>query len=201
MPTTSPPTAGARRCTTVCSAGCSPPPDIAPSRCSTCWRGERVVLPGVGTGLDLPLLPAGVSAVGVDLSPDMLARARGRLPLPARDIEQVEGDAVALLRDRPAAFDAALLNLVLSVVPDGQACLHAAVSALRVGGRAVVFDKFAPAGRVRFARRGVNLIASRLGTDVTRTFESMLAGSGATVAHDEPALRELYRIILLEREE
>ena len=27
-------------------------------------QGERVVLPGVGTGLDLPLLSAGVSAVG-----------------------------------------------------------------------------------------------------------------------------------------
>jgi hypothetical protein len=37
--------------------------------------GERVLLVGVGTGQDLPLLPAGVSAVGVDLSEHMLRRA------------------------------------------------------------------------------------------------------------------------------
>jgi phosphatidylethanolamine/phosphatidyl-N-methylethanolamine N-methyltransferase len=161
--------------------------------------GDRVVLPGVGTGLDLPLLPAGASAVGVDVSPDMLARARSRLPLPERDIELVEGDAVAYLRARPAAFDAAVLNLVLSVVPDGRSCLHAAVSALRVGGRAVVFDKFAPPGRVGVARRAANVLATRLGTDVTRAFAPMLAGGGATVLRDVPALRGLSRIILLER--
>ena len=96
-------------------------------------------------------------------------------------------------------FDAAVLNLVLSVVPDGRACLHAAMSALRVGGRAVVFDKFAPPGRVGAVRRAVNVVTSRLGTDVTRAFEPMLASSGATVVRDGPALRGMYRIVLLER--
>ena len=43
-------------------------------------------------------------------------------------------------------FDAAVLHLVLSVLPDGRACLHAAAAALRARGRAVVFDKFAPRG-------------------------------------------------------
>ena len=90
--------------------------------------GERVVLPGVGTGLDLPLLPPGVSAAGIDISPEMLARARARLPLPGRDIELALADAVQFLRERPGAFDAAVLHLVLSVVPDGRACLHAAVA-------------------------------------------------------------------------
>ena len=40
--------------------------------------GERVNLSGMGTGLDLPLLPHGVSAAGVDISPELLARARAR---------------------------------------------------------------------------------------------------------------------------
>ena len=38
--------------------------------------GERVLIVGVGTGADLPLLPRGVRAIGVDLSRDMLARER-----------------------------------------------------------------------------------------------------------------------------
>ena len=163
--------------------------------------GDMVALPGVGTGLDLSLLPVGVSAVGVDLSPEMLARARARLPLPGRHVDLVEGDAVAFLHARPASFDAVVLNLVLSVVPDGRGCLRAAVSALRPGGRGVVFDKFAPPGRVRIARRVVNLVTSRLGTDVTRPFEAMLRGSGGRVVHDEPTLCGLYRVVLLERGE
>jgi phosphatidylethanolamine/phosphatidyl-N-methylethanolamine N-methyltransferase len=162
--------------------------------------GERVVLPGVGTGLDLPLLPPGVSAAGIDISPEMLARARARLPLPGRDIELALADAVQFLRERPGAFDAAVLHLVLSVVPDGRACLHAALAALRPAGRAVVFDKFAPGGPVSAARRAVNLAASRLGTDITRPFGPMLAGSPARVVRDDPALHGLYRIILLQRD-
>lgn len=161
--------------------------------------GERVVLPGVGTGLDLPLLPRGVSAAGVDTSPQMLARARARLPVPGRDIELVQADAVQFLSEHAGAFDAAVLHLVLSVVPDGRACLHAAVTAVRTGGRAVVFDKFAPGGRISTARRAVNLVTSRLGTDVTRRFGPMLAGSPAHIVRDEPALHGLYRIILIER--
>lgn len=73
------------------------------------------------------------------------------------------------------------------------------MAALRPGGRAVVFDKFAPDGPISTARRAVNLVVSRLGTDVTRRFGPMLAGSPAHIVHDEPALRGLYRIILLQR--
>jgi phosphatidylethanolamine/phosphatidyl-N-methylethanolamine N-methyltransferase len=43
--------------------------------------GERVLTVGVGTGADLPFLPPGVEAVGIDDSPDMLAEARRRLRL------------------------------------------------------------------------------------------------------------------------
>ena len=34
--------------------------------------GERVLLVGIGTGVDLPLLPEGAQAIGIDFSPDML---------------------------------------------------------------------------------------------------------------------------------
>jgi phosphatidylethanolamine/phosphatidyl-N-methylethanolamine N-methyltransferase len=77
--------------------------------------GERVLLVGVVTGIDLPLLPEGVEAVGVDLSPAMLARARGKLPLPGRKIILIQGDAQRLLVDE-GSFDAILFNLILSVI-------------------------------------------------------------------------------------
>ena len=107
--------------------------------------GERVLLVGVGTGIDLPLLPVGVDAVGVDLSPLMLDRARNRLPIEGRQIKLLEADAQAM-PFADATFDAALLSLVLSVVPDGSACLAETIRLLKPGARAVVFDKFLPAG-------------------------------------------------------
>ena len=162
--------------------------------------GERVYLPGVGTGSDLPLLPEGVSAVGVDLSEAMLAMARAKLPLPGRAIELVVGDA----QDPPVApesFDAAILHLVLSVVPDGAACLRATMRALRPNGRAVVFDKFVPDGTTpSLSKRLLNAGSTIFGTDITRRFGDLARGSGCVVVHDEPSLGDgMYRILLLRR--
>ena len=40
--------------------------------------GERLFIPGVGTGLDLPYIPHDVYVTATDLSPDMLDRARAK---------------------------------------------------------------------------------------------------------------------------
>jgi ubiquinone/menaquinone biosynthesis C-methylase UbiE len=55
--------------------------------------GERVLLVGVGTGADFPLLPQGIQAVGVDISADMFAKARQKLPLNGREVTLLQGDA------------------------------------------------------------------------------------------------------------
>jgi phosphatidylethanolamine/phosphatidyl-N-methylethanolamine N-methyltransferase len=160
--------------------------------------GERVPLAGVGTGADLPLLPDGVRAVGVDLSRDMLARAQAKLPLTGRDVTLIRGDAQSM----PLAagqFDAAVLHRVLSVVPDGVTCLQETLRTLRPQGRAVVFDNDAPDdGRLTLGRRLVNLVTTLVGTDVTRRFGDMTARSRCVKVHDEPSLlRGAYRVIVV----
>jgi phosphatidylethanolamine/phosphatidyl-N-methylethanolamine N-methyltransferase len=78
--------------------------------------GERVLLSGVGTGLDVPHLSAGVQAVGIDLSPAMPHKAQAKAT--GRDVTLCEVNAQAL--DFPdSSFDVVILNLILSVVPDG----------------------------------------------------------------------------------
>ena len=164
--------------------------------------GEGVLLVGVGTGADLPLLPTGVCAVGLDLSPDMLARAQAKLPLVGRDVTLIRGDAQSLPLSAEG-FDTAVLHLVLSVVPDGAACLQETLRALRPAGRAVIFDKFAPDdGRLTLGRRLVNLVTTLAGTDVTRCFGDMAAQSSCVKVHDEPSLlRGAYRVILVQKTE
>ncbi len=163
-------------------------------------RGERVLLLGVGTGVDLTLLPEGVRALGIDLSPEMLAQARRKLPIPGREIELRVGDAQAQ-QVEPGLFDAAILHLVLSVVPDGAACFREAMRALRPGGRAVIFDKFQPEkGRITAGRRLFNIITMLIGTDITRRLSDLTAGTNIRILSDEPALLGgAYRIILVEK--
>ena len=163
--------------------------------------GERVLLVGVGTGLDLPLLPQGVEAVGIDLSPAMLARARARLPLPGREVALIQGDAQQLLADE-GGFDAVLFNLILSVIPDGAACLRENLRALKPGGRAVIFDKFlSDEGKLGIRRRLLNLFSTLFGTDITRRFGDLAKGCPITVVSNEPSLlRGSYRVMLLRLE-
>jgi ubiquinone/menaquinone biosynthesis C-methylase UbiE len=163
--------------------------------------GEKVLIVGVGTGADLPLLPAGVDATGIDLSPDMLAKARLKLDRCAATVKLIQGDAQALLVPENS-YDAAILNLILSVVPDGRACLQSALRAVKPGGRLVIFDKFQPdREKVTIFRRFINFFSIQLGTDITRCFGDMLAGCSCKVLLDEPSLLGgMYRVILLKKE-
>lgn len=55
--------------------------------------GENVLIVGVGTGADIPLLPPATQAVGIDLSAEMLNKARQKLNgCPAR-VTLLRGDA------------------------------------------------------------------------------------------------------------
>lgn len=161
---------------------------------------ERVLLVGVGTGADLPLLPRGVHAVGIDLSAAMLARAAARLPLPGREVVLAEADAQAL-PFATASFDAVVLNLILSVVPDPSACLAEALRVLRPGGRAVVFDKFVPDERAPgLARRLGNSLTTLVGTNINRRLDDIIGRQPWAVALDEPSLLGgTYRVVLLQR--
>jgi ubiquinone/menaquinone biosynthesis C-methylase UbiE len=161
---------------------------------------ERILLVGVGTGADLPLLPPGVRAVGVDLSAPMLSRAKARLPLPGREITLEEADAQALPYP-DASFDAAVLNLILSVVPDPSACLREVLRVLRPGARAVVFDKFLPDGSSPSLRRRLANVGSTLfGTNINRRLGDIVGGQRCSVVSDEPSLLDgMYRVVLLRR--
>ncbi|MCW5854369.1 MAG: methyltransferase domain-containing protein [Anaerolineae bacterium] len=160
--------------------------------------GERLLMPGVGTGLDLPYLPAGVHVVAGDLSQAMLAQARLK-PCAASVAFQVM-DAQNLGLASPIC-DAVLLNLILSVVPDGRRAFTEAWRVVRPGGRLVIFDKFLPEGEALSpARQRLGHLIAALGTDPNRRLSDILADQATAVRLNEPSLlRGQYRIVLLEK--
>jgi ubiquinone/menaquinone biosynthesis C-methylase UbiE len=73
---------------------------------------------------------------------------------------------------------------------------------LRPGGRVVVLDKFVRGERPPALLRAVNAVSRVFFTEVTRSFESILASSGAglVVERDVPAfVGGLFRRILLRK--
>jgi phosphatidylethanolamine/phosphatidyl-N-methylethanolamine N-methyltransferase len=161
-------------------------------------RGE-VLVAGIGTGLDLPLLPPMHRYVGVDLTREMLARAVARRG--ALDIGFVEGDAQAL-PFAEASFDSAVMHLILAVVPQPARCLAEVARVLRPGGRVLLFDKFLRAEERAWLRRALNPLARRIATRTDVVFEEVLASvPGLRLLSDEPALaRGWFRLIELEKQ-
>jgi len=82
-----------------------------------CRPGDRVLEVGVGTGLSLPLYPASVKVTGIDVSREMLDKARGRVQAKAlKNVEALlEMDAQAMSFP-DESFDKVVAMYVVSVV-------------------------------------------------------------------------------------
>ena len=106
--------------------------------------GKHVLEVGVGTGLALPHYRRDKRITGIDLSAEMLARARRRVAsLELANVETLlEMDAEAM--DFPSgAFDIAVAMFVASVVPHPRRLLDEMRRVVRPGGRLLFVNHFA----------------------------------------------------------
>jgi phosphatidylethanolamine/phosphatidyl-N-methylethanolamine N-methyltransferase len=134
-------------------------------------QARRILLSGVGTGLDLPLLPKLHHYTALDFSAAMLERARPRSA--GLQVEWVMGDSMAL----PfvgAQFDHVVLHLILAVVPYPAKCLAEAARVLKPGGTIVIFDKFLRPRQTALLRRALNPLSRRIATRLDVVFEEVL---------------------------
>lgn len=147
---------------------------------------DRVLVNGVGSGLDLPFLPPANSYVGLDLTRAMLTRSLRRAA--GLKFSAVQGNSLAL-PFRNASFDHVVLHLILAVVPDAAAALAETARVVRPGGGILIFDKFLRRGQSAPLRRLLNPIAARLVTRLDVVFEDILRRvPGLRVISDEPAV-------------
>jgi len=137
--------------------------------------GDRVLDLGCGTGLNLPLLRAAVGeqgrVVGLDLSPQMLARARHRVRSAGwGNVHLHQGDAAAVPLDQllPGQFDAVLMTYTMSIIEDYRKAWERCVAALAPAGRIALVDLGLPRGRWAPLRPLANLACRIGGADPTR---------------------------------
>ncbi|MCL4849034.1 MAG: methyltransferase domain-containing protein [Acidobacteria bacterium] len=163
-------------------------------------EGHRLLVVGAGTGLDLPHVPRGVQVAAVDVTPAMVRRFEMR----AARLGIAADARVADARDLPwaeASFDAAILHLVLSVMPAPEIGLREVARVVQPGGRVAVFDKFLGEHERPSARRHVlNALAKPLFSDMNRRLEPMVRHAGLVIERDEPSVfGGMYRLVTLSR--
>lgn len=160
--------------------------------------GQRILIDGVGTGLDYPWLPAGADYLGVDLTWAMLKKAADRPD--GGSVRLVQGDAMQLpLAD--AAFDQIIMHLILAVVPEPARALAEAARVLKPNGQILIFDKFLKPGQKAPLRRLISPLLGRLATRTDVVFEDALRDvPGLQVMADVPALAGgWFRLIRLRK--
>jgi ubiquinone/menaquinone biosynthesis C-methylase UbiE len=158
---------------------------------------EDLLDAGTGTGRMLELLaPHARRAVGIDVSPEMLAIARDRLT--RQNMPQVQvrlGDIYRLPfsgGNRDSGFDAVLFHQVLHYLDDPGAAVGEAARVMRPGGSLAIAD-FAPHG-LEFLRD--DYAHRRLGfsdREVRSWFDAagLKAGDSDTIAPEKPSSEKL----------
>ncbi len=125
----------------------------------------RVLEVGVGTGLSLPLYGKHLEVVGIDLSPEMLEKARSRVA--RRTLDNVTGlyemDA-GHLTFADASFDTVVAMYVMTVVPDPEKVMRELARVCKPGGEVLLVNHFSQEEGVRgWVERRMAPFADQLG--------------------------------------
>jgi phosphatidylethanolamine/phosphatidyl-N-methylethanolamine N-methyltransferase len=137
---------------------------------------SRVLELGVGTGISLPSYDRAHRIVGIDLSPDMLARAERRVGEKRLDHVEalLEMDASRLaLGDQ--SFDVGVAMFVMTVVPEPRRVLAELARVVKPGGRVVLVNHFSVEKGVRATvERWLGRFAAALGWNPEFPIEEVL---------------------------
>lgn len=128
-------------------------------------RHGRVLEVGVGTGLSLPAYRRNLEIVGIDLSPEMLDKARERVT--ADRLTNVTGlhemDA-GDLKFPDASFDTVAAMYVMTVVPDPEKVMRELSRVCRPGGEVLIVNHFSAEDGMRgWVERRMAPFADKLG--------------------------------------
>lgn len=105
--------------------------------------GPRVLEAGVGTGLSLGYYPAHAEVHGVDLSEDMLRRAKAKVDgRGLHHVKSLQVMDVTRLGFPDGMFDAVAAQFLITLVPSPEAALSEFARVLRPGGEIILANHF-----------------------------------------------------------
>ncbi len=128
-------------------------------------RKGRVLEVGVGTGLSLPRYGAYLSVTGIDLSPDMLAKARVRVErLRLGNVVGLHEMDASALAFPDESFETVVAMYVMTVVPDAEKVMRELERVCAPGGEVILVNHFSQEHGMRgFVERRLAPAADFLG--------------------------------------
>jgi phosphatidylethanolamine/phosphatidyl-N-methylethanolamine N-methyltransferase len=162
--------------------------------------GNKILLIGAGTGLDLDFIPDGCEIIATDITPSMIEKIKKRNKLLNKNVSAIVMDGQKL-NFADNSFDIVILHLILAVIPNPIACIKESERVLKPGGYVGIYDKFVPKNtKISLLRKFLNVFANFFFTDITRDFESMLSKTNYSVISDVDAdFNGNFRIIKLKK--
>jgi phosphatidylethanolamine/phosphatidyl-N-methylethanolamine N-methyltransferase len=151
--------------------------------------GQRILEVGVGTGLSLPHFRRDAKVVGIDVSAEMLAKARRRVERrKLRHVEAlVEMDAEET-NFEDDSFDAVLALYVASVVPNPARFVAEMRRVCVPGGTIVIVNHFTSENPVmRFFERRLAPLAGKIGFHADFPLDTFLEAGRLTVREIRPS--------------
>jgi ubiquinone/menaquinone biosynthesis C-methylase UbiE len=171
--------------------GCGNPQAIASLR-----PGEVVLDLGSGAGFDCFLAarqvgPSG-KVIGVDMTPDMLARARANAEKAGISNVEFRLGEIEHLPVADASIDVVISNCVINLSPDKRAVLHDAFRVLCPGGRLAVSDIVATGELPQAVRDDLRLVSACIGgAAAIADLEAMLREAGFVDVAIEPSAESM----------
>lgn len=139
-------------------------------------RKGRVLEVGVGTGLSLPCYGSHLTITGIDLSPEMLEKARGRVGRAklANVAGLYEMDAGALAFP-DESFDTVVAMYVMTVVPDPERVMRELERVCAAGGEVILVNHFSQEEGMRgFLERKLSPFADFIGWHAVFSLDQVL---------------------------
>lgn len=163
-------------------------------------KNKKILINGIGTGLDIPYLPHDAEYTGTDITPAMLKIAQRRALRHSFNIDLICADSQSLPFE-DAHFDIIIMHLILAVVPNPKLALQEASRVLKTGGSVYIFDKFLKPDEFAPIRQILNLISRHIATRTDVVFEQVLAQSpNLKIINNQPALANgWFRLLELKK--
>ncbi len=162
-------------------------------------NGDKVLIVGSGTGLDLNYIDTNCEITAIDITPIMVKKTLKNAKKMSKSINVLEMNAETLdFKDE--TFDRIILHNILTVVSKPVACFIEAERVLKTGGYMAVFDKFCQKNKeISFFRKLLNPITFIFFSKINLSFGSLYKHSNMKIKYDNSTLGKLFRIIILKK--
>lgn len=126
--------------------------------------GERILDVGVGTGLSFSVFPKHCKVIGIDLSTEMLKKAREKIEKNGLDNIKLLGMDAMSIGFKDDSFDKVFISHVVSVVPDPYMVMSEVKRVCRKGGQVVIVNHFKSRNKlVETAEKIINPVCKKIG--------------------------------------